>query len=403
MRTVFFLSLIAFAWSAFAEVTSEFSGNLEVQTRHSKNNKEAKKSPLFQDWDEENFNLVYGNLNGKIEFGTSRIEANWFGRYSQSDLYDPKPTVLGPRDPYLATQIFTFPNKLVARDLFKLQHVDQSGDHQFESILNKLYYEWESEQNRFMAGRIYINYGLGEIFNPINPFNQPTGLTAISQVAQGNDGMSFTFFLSEKHTVQFLLLGDKSLDDYDGEIDKTLWAHGEYQYSDKLQFDYVIGEDQERHKVGGQASYQFEESLVFTQLLYQTQNVKNKPSNNLWDILLGYDEQLTSKWHIRFEGGYQKSNRFINPQAFERFLPTEYFLALANVYEVHPLFKVNGTIINDVKSGFSYFIAKGTYSFIENMELELFGFTPVSKGDEADNIAQKLVTTDVGLALRGFF
>lgn len=403
MRVAFSIILFLFMGHAFAEITSEFSGNLEVQTRHSKNNKEAKKSPLFQDWDEENFNLVYGNINGKVEFANSRIEANWFGRYSESDLYDPKPTILGPRDPYLATQIFTFPNKLVARDLFKLQHVDQSGDHQFESILNKLYYEWESEQNRFMAGRIYINYGLGEIFNPINPFNQPTGLTAISQVAQGNDGMSFTFFLSEKHTVQFLLLGDKSLDKYDGEIDKTLWAHGEYQYSDKLQLDYVIGEDQERHKVGGQASYQFEESLVFTQLLYQTQNVKNKPSNNLWDILLGYDEQLTSKWHIRLEGGYQKSNRFINPQAFERFLPTEYFVALANVYEVHPLFKVNGTIINDVKSGFSYFIAKGTYSFIENMELELFGFTPVSKGDEADNLAQKLVTSDIGLALRGFF
>lgn len=403
MRSAFFIILLVFVSHVSAEVTSEFSGNLEVQTRHSKNNREAKKSPLFQDWDEENFNLIYGNINGKLEFANSRIEANWFGRYSESDLYDPKPTILGPRDPYLATQIFTFPRKLVARDLFKLQHVDQSGDHQFESILNKLYYEWESEQNRFMAGRMYINYGLGEIFNPINPFNQPTGLTAISQVAQGNDGMSFTFFLSEKHTVQFLLLGDKSNDNYDGDIDKTLWAHGEYQYSDKMQLDYVIGEDQERHKVGGQVSYQFEDSLVFTQLLYQTQNVKNKPSNNLWDILLGYDEQLTSKWHIRFEGGYQKSNRFVSAQNFERFLPTEYFIALANVYEVHPLFKVNGTIINDVKSGFSYFIAKGTYSFIENMELEVFGFTPVSKGDEADNLAQKLVTTDVGLALRGFF
>lgn len=402
MQLILLIFILGLTLNVSAEITTEFSGNIEAQTRYSKNNKEAKKSPLFQDWENESFNLLYGNINGKVEFGTSRIEANWFGRYSQSDLYDPKPTALGARDPYLATQIFTFPNKLVARDLFKLQHIDQSGDHQFESILNKLYYEWESEQNRFMGGRIYINYGLGEIFNPINPFNQPTGLTAISQVAQGNDGFSFTFFLSEKHTVQFLLLGDKSLDD-DGQIDKTIWAHGEYQYSDKMQLDYVVGEDQERHKIGGQVSYQLEEALVFTQLLYQTQNVKNKPSNNLWDILFGYDEQMTSKWHLRFEGGYQKSNRFTDTQKFERFLPTEYFLALSNIYELHPLVKINGTIINDIKSGFNYFIAKGTYSFYENMELELFGFTPVSKGDEADNLAQKLVTKDIGLAIRGFF
>lgn len=399
---VFLIGILSTALAA-AEVNTEFSGNIEGQIRHSTNNREAKKSPLFQDWDSETFNLIYGNLNGKVEMGDSRFEANWFGRYSQSDLYDPEPTALGPRDPYLATEIFTFPKRLVARDLFKLQHVDQNDDHKTESILNKFYYEWDYGEHRFMAGRMYVNYGLGEIFNPINPFNQPTGLTAISQVAQGNDGMSFTFFVDEKHTVQFLLLGDKSFKGYDGEITKTVWAHGEYQYSDKLQLDYVIGEDQERHKLGGQASYQLEEALVFTQVLYQTQNVKNEPSNNLWDALLGYDQQMTNKWHVRFEGGYQKRNRFVSAQTFERFLPTEYFAALANVYELHPLVKVSGTVINDIKSGFTYFIAKGTYNILQNTEVEIFGFTPVAKGDEADNVAQKLVTTDVGIALRGFF
>lgn len=402
MKLLSLICLLLFSVPALAEIKSEFSGNIEGQVRHAKNNPEAKED-LFQNWNNENFYLAYGNINGKIEFANSRIEANWFTRYSQSDLYDPDPNFFNTDEPYLATTIFTFPNKLVARDVFKLQHKKRSGETQLESILNKLYYEMELEENRFMFGRMYVNYGQGEIFNPINPFNQPTALTSISQVAQGNDGFSFTFFVSDIHTVQFLLLGDKSVEDYSGEITRTLWAHGEYQYSDKLQLDYVIGEDQNRHKVGGQISYRFEEAMVFLQGLYQSQDLKNNPTTNLVDVLLGYDQQLTAKWHIRLETGYQKENRFVNAQSFERFLPTEYFAALANVYELHPLVKVSGTVINDVKSGFTYFIAKGTYDIGHDMEAEIFGFTPVAKGDAADNVAQKLVTTDVGLALRAFF
>ncbi len=384
---------------------AELSGNLEGQFRNSTNNDEAKKSPLFQDWDNENFYLFYGNVNGKLDYGDSRFEANWFGRQVQSPLYESKP--FGPqgtdRGAYLATNVFTFPQRLVARDVFKLQHVNQDGTRRSESVLNKFYYEWEYEEHRFMAGRMYVNYGLGEIFNPVNPFNQPTGLTAISQVAQGNDGFSLTFFMDDFHTVQFLLLGDKRIEGYDGQINRTLWIHGEYQYSDNLQLDYVIGEDQNRQKVGGQVSYQLEDALVFTQVLYQSENVKNEPSHNLLDLLYGYDQQLTGIWHVRFEGGYQKSDRFATATNFDRFLPTEYFGALANVFEVHPLLKISGTLIHDIKSGFSYAVAKATYSATKSTELEAFGFSPISRGDEADNLAQKLVTQDLGIAFRAFF
>jgi hypothetical protein len=402
MRIMFFLVIVFNLCTAFA-VETEISGNLEGQVRNSTNNPVAKEAPLFQDWDQENFYLVYGNLHGKVEFGESRIEANWFARYSESNLYDPAP--LGPfeRDPYFATKIFTFPNRLVARDIFQMQHIEQSGTHQTESILNKFYYEWDDEDQRFMLGRLYVNYGLGEIFNPINPFNQPTALTSTSQVAQGNDGVSFTFFVKDNHMIQFLFLGDKRIENYDGAINRTLWIHGELQPTDKLQIDYVLGEDQSRNKIGSQVSYQFEESLMFFQFLYQTELITPEASVHLWDVLVGYDRQLTSKWHLRFEGGYQKQDDYANPGTFTRFLPTEYFAALANVYEVHPLVKVSGTLVNDIKSGFSYLIAKGTYSITKSTEVEAFGFSPISKGDSTDNLAQKLVTTDIGISLRTFF
>jgi hypothetical protein len=209
--------------------------------------------------------------------------------------------------------------------------------------------------------------------------------------------------MKENHMIQFLLLGDKKIENYEGPINRTLWIHGELQISDKFQIDYVLGEDQSRNKIGGQASYQFEEALTFIQFLYQSEIITPDPSTQLWDLLVGYDQQLTTRWHIRFEGGYQKQDEYANIATFTRFLPTEYFAALANVYEPHPLVKVSGTIINDIKSGFSYFIAKGTYSITKSAEIEAFGFSPVSAGDQTDNLAQKLVTTDVGIALRTFF
>lgn len=402
MKVFIFLALIIMIPSVQAEVESDFSGNLEAQGRHSWNNDLAKED-LLQDWDEENFYLVYGNLNGKVEFKNSRIEANLFGRYSYSNLYQDN----SPRPDYVAPLIYTYPNKLVARDMFKLSHEEQGDNYKQEYVLNKLYYEWDYDDNRFMLGRMYINYGLGEIFNPINPFNQPTALTSISQVAQGNDGLNFTFYINEYHTLDFFFLGDKSLDEYNGDIERTLWIHGEYQVNNELQFDYVAGQDQRRNKLGGQVRYNFEEAMVFTQAFYQsgfTDDVNDEKSHSLWDVLLGYDQQLTNKWHIRTETGYQQKNKYLSAnQVPDRFLPTEYFLALANTYDIHPLVKLGGTFIFDIKSGFTYFVTRNTLDLGHNTEMDLFAYLPLAKGDGVEIPAQKLVTTDVGLAIRKFF
>jgi hypothetical protein len=382
---------------------SDLSGNVEAQSRQSWNNDQAKED-LFQDWDQENFSLLYGNINGKMEHKGVKLESNIFARYGQSDLYAPSSHPIRGDEPYAAARIFTFPNRLVARDVFKLQYEKQTGNHNTEVVLNKLYLQWDYEEHRVTAGRMYINYGLGEIFNPLNPFNQPTGLTSISQVAQGSDGAAVAFFLSDKHTVEFLLLGDKRIEGYEGQIDRTLWTHGEYQASEALQLDYVIGEDQNRQKAGGQIAYRFSEAMIFSQLLYQSDFVTDVDSHPLWDAMLGFDQQLTSKWHLRFEGGHQKTNRYASVTTFtERFLPTEYFVAIANTYEVHPLIKLGGTVVNDVKSGFTYFITRNTFSLSSNIEAEIFGYIPAAKGDSFEYPAQKLVTTDVGAALRAFF
>lgn len=398
------LLLILLPSIAFA-VETEVSGNFELQGRHSKNNDMAK-TDLLQDWNEEQFYFMYGNLSGKMQFEDFRLEVNGIARHARSDLYNPKPILGQKRDSYLAPQIYLFPNRFVARDLLKIEYQDEGRTSETQAEFNKFFFEWNTDEHRFTIGRLYINYGQGEIFNPINPFNQPTGLTSIQQVAQGNDGMGFKYYVNDKYNVEFFLLGDLNEEkgSRENQIEKTLWAHGEYQYSDKLQIDYVAGEDLNRYKLGGQVNYKFEESMIFFQALYQSHILlKNKDSNNLWDVALGYDEQMNAKWHIRAEGGYQKRNRYATATTFDRFLPTEYFVAIANTYELHPLVKLAGTVVNDIKSGFTYLIGRATYNSTENTEIEIFTYQPVAKGDAADNPAQKLVTSDIGLAFRAFF
>lgn len=383
-------------FSAFAEkLKVDFDGNIEIQSRQSWNNPEAKKIPqLNQNWKAEKHSQFIGNLGFKADYDSVHAEVNWFGRQAYSPLYYKE---------YAATQIYTFPNKLVARDVFKLQYNRVDGDHQTDSVLNKFFIEWR-EENSFSFGRMFINYGLGEIFNPLNPFNQPTGLTSLTNVSQGNDGFRFILNASDEHTIEFFLLGDKSVNGYENELNKTVWMHGELRTTDQLTIDYVVGEDQKRQKLGGQVSYQFNEAMVFGQVLYQTEYTDKKPSDNLWDILLGYDQQMTSKYHLRFEGGYQKKDSFATVTNFNnRFLPTEYFASLTNIYEIHPLVKLSGTFINDVKTGFTYFIGKSTWSMSNNVESELFVYSPMGKGSSTDILAQKLITTDVGVALRAFF
>ncbi|MBY0516413.1 MAG: hypothetical protein K2P81_05865 [Bacteriovoracaceae bacterium] len=375
----------------------EVSGNLEGQTRQIWNQSAAKQSPLNQDWNDSSFNMAMGNINVKADFRESRVEANWFNRIAQSPLY---------KKNYLAPKILNFPKKLVAREIFHLDHTRQDGDSQIDSVINKLYYELDGEDSRFSIGRLYINYGAGEVFNPINPFNQPLGLVSQSNVAQGNDGMKAAFFMSENASISFYLLGNKQLEDYENQITRTLWMHGEYR-KDDLQIDYVIGEDQRRTKFGGQASYVIGDGMIFAQTLRTSKFINNKPSQALWDVMIGYDHQLTGKWHLRVEGGYQDKDNVLlalNPYAVgERFLPYQRFLALAQTYEIHPLVKLSGTAIYDLNTHFTYALARASWSVYKDVEWDLFVTAPLYTDETENNYVQKLLPTEAGTALRVFF
>lgn len=394
-----FLSTPLLAENSFSigELKIEASGNLEAQARHTWNPSTARQFPLSQDWKESNFSVLTGNLNLKASFKESRLESNIFLRQANSPLY---------QNDYVAPRIMNFPNTLVARDVFRLNYSRQDSDHQTDAVINKLTYEIDGEDSRFIIGRMFVNYGVGEIFNPINPFNQPLGLVSALNVAQGNDGFKASFFLSDRSTLSFFLMGDKQLYGEQDRITRTLWLHWDFRLTDKWQFELVAGEDQKRNKAGLQANYSLEQGMIFMQALYSSEYTDGNASENLWDVMLGYDNQITSDWHMRFESGYQESDGELpvanTTQLNGRYLPYEYFAALANSYDIHPLVELSATVIHDIKTNYGYGLGRISWSVVKNCEWDFFVFSPIYHTRDSNTI-QKLITTDVGTALRYFF
>jgi hypothetical protein len=238
------------------------------------------------------------------------------------------------------------------------------------------------------------------------PSTNRLGLIAQSGIAQGNDGFKVSFFPSEASTINFYLLGDKRQEDFENQITRTLWIQGEYRFSESLQVEYVIGEDQRRNKAGGEISYVLGDGIIFLQALYSSAFINKKPSENLIDFVAGYDHQLTSKWHLRLEGGYQEFDEKLfsnNPLGLtDRFLPYEYFIAVGNSFELHPLVKLSTTIVYDIKTHFTYGIARVGWSVAKNIEWDLFASSPIHANKDEQNVIQDLITTDVGTSLRAF-
>lgn len=397
------LSFILLAWVSssrlFAMENLDIYGNAEMQTRSTTNASSARELPfLGQDWKRSQFSALAANLGGTARWGASQIDFNWFARRSFSPLY---------RRDYLATHIMNFPNTLVARNLFRLSQHDQDDTGVTDSVLNKFQYELSLEHSRLSFGRMFINYGLGEVFNPMNPFNQPLGLAGFTNLAQGSDGIKTSYFLNERTTLNFYLLGNKDQPGSENHITRTLWFQGEFRPGNNLQLDFVGGEDQKRDKLGGQISWTPAEAMYFAQTLFSTNRLDGEASESLWDLLVGYDRQFTPTWHLRVEGGYQDSDKRLvvqNPLALQgRFLPFESFLAIAPQWEAHPLLKLSATVVHDFKTRFGYGLARASYSLAKDIEWDIFGLSPIYRNGAKASLIQRIVTTDLGTAVRAFF
>lgn len=388
--------LITFTTSAFGIIRSEFSGNLDAQAKGLKNTNTAK--DLGQDWDTENMYLIYSNIQGRFIFRKAKLNINWFLRYSQSELY---------KNDYVAPRFSLYPNNVIHRNIFKLEKIDEADGAVSESILNEFNYEWGDQETVFNFGRMAVNFGEGYVFNPINPFALPSAFSTLQNITQGNDGMKFYIQSDKDFRIHFYIFGDKQFTDYDGKITRTLMFRGDWDYSDQVHINYILGEDQKRHKYGFEISYAFDQGQIFGQAVRNSQRLdKEDPGDNgLFHYLVGYEKDLTSMWTGRLEfGKYDTDNSFVEASYNQNFLPQKNFIALVNSLKLTDLVKVqlNGSI--DPQSGFSFFHMDVNHQYSKAVQFHVFMSGPMSRAkDETEFSAQRVFAGEFGLGFRSIF
>lgn len=386
---LFLLSLPAFAKSkkeAEKPLDYEYShvGSVGAQARLL-----VRRDVSPENWDSPtDFYFVHGNFNPKLRVEKHTFENSVFYRRADSTIY---------RTNTLVKEPLLFPKDLMAREAIDMTMHLESPTYRSDLIIHKLSYVYEFDKFRWEMGRFFINYGLGETFNPVNPFNLPTGLFVINDISQGSDGARTTWFLNDNVDFNFYALGSKDYLDPNRSVHPTFYAQMEMRL-DTFQMNLSGGLDQRRTKGGGQLSYSFTDYLAFFQGFYQSSLDKRQ---SLTDMVFGLDRQMTQYWHMRIEASYQENDKteFIS----SRFLPQEYMIALAQEFEAHPLVKLKPVLTFDPESYQTYGIFKVTINATQNFDMEFYGMQYLLNRPHKEVLRQKIMNGEAGIRGQYFF
>lgn len=388
--------LISFSVCA-KEFDIEFAGSFGLQAKSIENSLTA--DNFGQDWKKDEAYIGYANMDVKLELYHNKIDANWFVRHSQSDLYDQD------KD-YIAPFYFAFPNKVVSRNVFKLRKIDRTDDSVTESILNQFIYEWGDEDTSFVFGRMFIEFGEGYFFNPIDPFMLPLSLSTLQGVQQGNDGLSFHFDKRSDLQVNLYLLGDKQFTDYDGRITRTILLHGDWDYTKQTHINYILGEDQKRHKYGFEIKHSFDTGLIYAQAVRHSQRLDKEEEDDkgLQHYLLGYEKDLTRNLTSRLELGRHEIDDTFPEAEYERnFLPIEDFIGLSNMYRFNDRNFAILQGLTDTKTQMLYLQSSFTHRLKKYFEIKLFAKGVVARSKDDDDSQQRTIPREFGAAFQSQF
>lgn len=379
------------------------SGNLDAQLKQLHNPDSAQtiaSQKTSEDWQDETLYLLYTNINAKILIKKhTKVEMNWFARYGVSEIFN---------ENYQAPLYSLYPNEVVARDIFKLEQVDLNGQSRLDSTLNRFTYEWGDEESKAKFGRMWIQYGNGMIFNPINPFNYPLMFSTLQNVHQGNDGFEFFFNTDPKLKLYLYLLGDKRLTDYDEEITRTILLRGDWQYSNRLNINYILGEDQKRHKYGLELNYGLDNGAVMLQVVRNTKRIDKEDSEGLTQYGLALERDISANWTIRLEGGHNPQDEMAGSTLYSAYMPPqENFIAAITSVQLTGLVKLRLNLTADPKTDFSYFHMDVNHQYDEKLQFHVFFSSALSNNESKaireQQTAQLMLPTEFGLGLRSEF
>ncbi len=393
------LSIVTINSYAESDFDAKFSGNIDAQAKKLANPNTA--DDLGQVWENrrEDQVMVYGNVDAKLTLFKNAVEANWFFRYGQSEIFQDEDLV--------ASNYSLYPKNIISRDIFKLEFTEENTSTRTESIINKLSYSWGDEEASFTVGRMFIEFGEGYSFNPINPFALPLVFSSQKNIKQGNDGVKYLLSSDPKLRIHLYLLGDKQFTEYDGQITRTIFLRGDWDYSDQLHINYIIGEDQKRHKYGLEAKYSFHQGVAFAQAIKNSQRLDKQSgaAQGLFHYIFGYEKDLTDSWTARLEFGKQDSDsNYPEGDYAQNFLPQKSFISIINKYQATEKVKLTLNNSIDPKSGFSYALLDANYQVYKRLQFHgFFAGTIARAKDEVEYEAQRLLPAELGFGIRSIF
>ncbi len=204
-RNLTFITLLCLSTLTSA-ASLEADKRMMIEAQHSTLKSSSIVDKTDQEFSARDLNSVYGNIGFDLSLFDINFKSNAYFNVSESSLY---------ANQEQAVQNTIFPTVIVTRDLFKGEGLQQTGEDRTQYLINQLEWEYGDSELKFYAGRMWIDFGSGKYFNPLNPFKSSQLLSNQLGVQQAVDGLRWEIARDPKLKLHIYLLADRR---FEGQI-----------------------------------------------------------------------------------------------------------------------------------------------------------------------------------------
>jgi hypothetical protein len=185
--------------------------------------------------------------------------------------------------------------------------------------------------------------------------------------------------------------------------------HGDWQYKPDTNVQYILGEDQKRHKYGLQIKKIFEQGMAYFQVVRFSQRLDKQDAyeKGLNHYIAGAEVKLIDKLTTRLEIGKQEFAKDLDEpnHLSATFIPMNQFTALLNTYAYNDKHKTIFLYALDGQTKFAIAKLEHTYNPKKNFDVFARYLAPISESEEGESLyaVQAALGTGATFGMRLFY
>lgn len=382
-RNLTFITLLSLSTLTSA-ASLEADKRIMIEAQHSTLKSASIVDETDQEFSARDLNSVYGNIGFDLSLFDIKFKSNAYFNVSESSLY---------ANQEQAVQNTIFPTVIVTRDLFKGEGLQQTGEDRTQYLINQFEWEYGDSELKFYAGRMWIDFGSGKYFNPLNPFKSSQLLSNQLGVEQAVDGLRWEIARDPKLKLHIYLLADRRFEGYREKITRTAMIRGEWTINEQTKLNYILGEDQQRHKYGFETAYTGDIFDFYMQLMRYTKRLDLEEGESVDQnhAVAGTVIKFNPEWSLSLEAGknhYDDRLEENNEMALS-FIPIENygFTKLARALGENQ-YEASVSYLADMDSDFNYTKFEISWNAYKNITLRYStAFTSDTEINEINNAA----------------